>query len=78
MYRSGDRIRSPALKWLPESIVSAASTRLQEYLVKGSPSTRKQREAFGFVVQLENTGVYLYPTAHITRIRGADSCLQGE
>lgn len=59
VYQSGDRIRSPVLKWLPESMVSAASTRLRDYLFRGSPSTRRQWEALGFVVQLENAGVFI-------------------
>ncbi|OJT05204.1 hypothetical protein TRAPUB_4029 [Trametes pubescens] len=53
VYRSGDRIRVPDLTWLPESMISAAATRLKEYLVRGSPSTGRQWEALGFVVQLE-------------------------
>ncbi|KAI0365375.1 hypothetical protein BV20DRAFT_954333 [Pilatotrama ljubarskyi] len=47
---SGDRLRSPSLGWMPESMVTAATIRLGAYLSSRSSARKAQWRSLGFAV----------------------------
>ncbi|KAI0672034.1 hypothetical protein C8Q78DRAFT_1024590 [Trametes maxima] len=48
--RSGERVDSLTLRWLPESMLTAARARLGKYLMYGSWQTKPQWKSLGFNV----------------------------